>query len=153
MNKCKVISIVLVCTVMRNLRSWRGWVRYLLFPIFFTQFSKALLWQGGIWYWLFLGLFKKVMLCYFKDIQMYGVCICKEWSLKLSYYRKCALFLTCDNSWIGFFIKVFVDTVFRRPYWYMNIFLLLVELNIGNHNVGKCKFYYVNIQLICHKFA
>ena len=67
---------------------------------------------------------------------------------EISYYRKCALFLTCDNSRIGFFIKVFVDTVFQRPYRYMNIFLLLVELNIGNHNVGKCKFYYVNIQLI-----
>ena len=67
---------------------------------------------------------------------------------EISYYRKCGLFLTCDNSRIGFFIKVFVDTVFQRPYRYMNIFLLLVELNIGNQNVGKCKFYYVNIQLI-----
>ena len=58
-NDGKVISIVLVRAVTCGLWSWRDWVWYLLSPIFLTLFYKALLWQGGIWYWLFLGLFKK----------------------------------------------------------------------------------------------
>ena len=90
------------------------------------------------------------MLVYFKDIQMYGVCICKEWSLKLSYYRECALFLTCDNSWNGFFIKVFVDTVFRRPYWYMNIVGRIKhwKSQCGKMQILLCK-HSINVSQIC----
>ena len=42
MKDGKVISIVLVRAVTRDLRSRRDWVRYLLSPIF-TLFYKALL--------------------------------------------------------------------------------------------------------------
>ena len=56
---------------------------------------------------------------------------------EISYYRKCALFLTCDNSRIGFFIKVFVDTVFRRPYRYMNIFFIVGRIKHWKSQCGK----------------
>ena len=98
MNVRSFLYIVLVCTVTRDLWSRRGLVLYLLSSIFFTLFSKVLLWQGGIWYWLFLELFEKVILCYFKNVR----CL-HAWGmvLQIPYYWKCALFLTFYDSWIG----------------------------------------------------
>ena len=42
-----------------------GFDTYNLLYLFFTLFCKASLWQGGIWYWLFLAFLKSLneMLC------------------------------------------------------------------------------------------
>ena len=72
---------------------------------------------------------------------------------EISYYRKCALFLTRDNSRIGFFITVFVDTVFQRPYQYMNIFFIVGRIKHWKSQCGKmqillCK-HSINMSQMC----
>ena len=160
MNDGKVISIVLVRAVTCGLWSWRDWVWYLLSPIFLTLFYKALLWQGGIWYWLFLGLFKKfeqdIMIWYFKNVR----CL-RAWGIvfQISYYRKSVLF------WLMIilqFLRHFYAFVIANMCWLScasnECFLIIDSIKHWKSQCGKiqtqiCHFYYVNIQLKCHKFA
>ena len=51
---------VLVGAVRRNPSEPKGLGSIPFIPHFVTLFYEALLQQVGIWYWLFLGIFKKV---------------------------------------------------------------------------------------------